>query len=438
MWNASPRFFREIQNSHRMLSRLDVVDTRGSILQSIGLDDGTFTQDWTATVHRSGSITLRDEDGSLMPATGSDLLSPFTALLRPVRGVQYADGSSELIPQGVFKISQLNAKEQITGSQGSYSGGGGLGGGSVAAGGGGRVARTARGTKRGTADLDLTLLDRSSQCQIPLDQTIGIAGGTPLPQAIEQLLSASVPTFTYSIPAYKSTVAAEVVTSATNAWTVAVALAESQGFDIIIDRLGVVRLVPMIGIPGQAGQAWSYVDGVNALFWNLNRQVSSDGYPSVVRVIGTNSAAPNIWAEAIDNNPMSATYVFGPYGRVVKTVKSARVTSTQQAQVMANGMLQRVLGPAETWTFEAIPNPCLDVGDTVLITRSTMNIYNQRMLVSKVDLPSRPDNSMAVTVVRSVFSDEQAALQIAGALYGLMPTAGSNTATTTGGNPTHP
>jgi hypothetical protein len=274
--------------------------------------------------------------------------------------------------------------------------------------------------------LTLELLDRSAQCQQPLDTAVAVVGGQPLGTAIQALLSSAVPTFDYNLPAYKTVAAAELVTEATDVWTAATNLAESQGFDVLIDRLGRVTLVPMIGLAAGPPVA-SYVDGDNADFWNLDRQISADGFPSVVKVIGTNSAAPSISAEAVDNNARSATYVYGPYGRVVKTIKSARVTSTEQAQVMANGMLQRVLGAAETYTFEALPNPCLDIGDPVLITRAAVGIESQRMLVSKIDLPMRPDNAMTVSVVRSVFTDEQSALDIAGALTGLMPTAGANT-----------
>ena|ERR1035437_8732371 len=398
MYKVSSRFIDAIKNSHTIVTQVEALDPFNNVREEIEITDATFTQSWSDAVHRSGKCSLVDPLNTMIPLDASHILSPFTTRLRGWSGIKFSDGTTELVPQGVYKIGDFDANEKTSGS---------------AAG--------------GAKSIDLDLMDFSSQCQQPLDVAIGINGGTPLLSAIVALLTSAVPTMIFRMTGSTTfTVPGMLIREDQDVWVEATALAQAAGFDLLMDRDGACGLVPRFGVAAQ-NYVWDFIEGPKAVFWNPGRKISADLYPNVVVVVGTNSQAPNVRAEAADMDPTSATYVYGPYGRVVKTVKSTRVVSNAQAQQAANGILTRLLGIAETATFSCLPNPALDIGDTVSITRETMGLDHQLMLVTKIDHPGRAANEMVVTTQRSVFTDEETALSITGALTGIIAATAAGT-----------
>ncbi len=418
MYMASRALLDAVKSSHQAIACADVLDPFMHSRHTLEIVDGSFTVDYNATVRRQATLSVYDESGTLIPKVASDLLSPFTTRIQGFRGIQLPPGSpyptppdgAELLPQGVFKIAKLALAEQSSGSTGS---GGGIGNsGQGASGSGGRL-------------LALTLLDVSSQAQQNLADPVGIDGGTPVEQAIIILLRTVLPTMQFRFPTTGFTCPPLLITEVKNVWTEAQNLAISIGMDIMLDRNGVCILAPRMGAASTAF-VWEFTEDENATSWSMNRALSSDMLPNVVVVVSTNSATPGVKGVAADMDPASPTYRYGPYGQNVETIKSDRITSSDQAQRAAQGLLARKLGTAEQVTFDAIPNPALDVGDTVVLTRRSMGLYGQRMIVSKITMPFLAFNPMNVTCQRSLFTREEDALALAGALTSFAPAALSN------------
>jgi hypothetical protein len=387
---VSPAFADAVKQSHTALCEIDVLDPIGGIrTPSLPVIDGTFTASLTDAVHRSAQLVLPDDETvSYIPQSIQDPLSPYTARIQASLGIQLSTGP-EMVKEAQYQLATFGAKEASGGSS---------------------AGRT----------LTLGLMDVSSRCQLPLPSAVALQGGSLLTQAIPQLLLARVKTLSFRLPETLFTVPPLLIQIAGDAWAQATKLANMGGFELLITRDGSCAMVPRIG--GAARDpVWSFIEGVNADFWNIDRQISSDAYPNVVVVIGTNSAAPGITGTAADMDPSSPTYRYGPYGENVKTIQSALIVNIDQATIAAQGILARLLGAAETMTFDAIPNAALDIGDTVLITRPSMGLNKRRMLVSKTVRPVKTNVPMTVTVVRSVFTNEQEALADVSDLPGIMP-----------------
>jgi hypothetical protein len=251
----------------------------------------------------------------------------------------------------------------------------------------------------------MSLMDSASDCQNALHHPVAIEHNTPINMAIPKLLSPKHPTLQYEFGEVAFSTPALVVPEEGDAWAAAQKLAESAGMKLYINRLDVCTMRPIVTSADRI-PSWHFIEGENSDFMQPVRKVQKP--PNVVRVVGTNSSAGSgIFGEAADIDPKSPTYRYGLYGERVRTVKSERVTSSEQATAMAKGVLARMLGSTEEVSISAIPNPALDVGDTVWITRERLGLVEKPMIVVDIRMPLIPGQDMSVTLRRSVLTDEQ-------------------------------
>jgi hypothetical protein len=71
-----------------------------------------------------------------------------------------------------------------------------------------------------------------------------------------------------------------------------------------------------------------------------------------------------------DTNPLSPTRFGGPYGKVVRHMSNALITTAAQAAVAGEARLARVIGITRTREIECPPNPGLEAGDVIRIETS--------------------------------------------------------------------
>ena len=111
MWPVSARFAEAVAGTHRSIARVQlIVPAVGSPVPQFGaaptggvelpLLDGDVTLSATADVKGSASLTV--------PGDYWDVLQPYGAELFLERGVDFGDGTQELVPLGYFRISQLS------------------------------------------------------------------------------------------------------------------------------------------------------------------------------------------------------------------------------------------------------------------------------------------------------------------------------------------
>lgn len=361
---VSTAFLRAIREDQSAVSSLDV--HRGNSTASLALLGGNVTEDMDDATRRSMQCTVYDEETAF--ADLEDLLDPYLSTIEPKRGIIYPDGSEEVVSLGVQHPTELSIQE--------------VDGGPV---------------------FHLTALDSSSRASGPLANPVYIPVGTPFDEAITKLLQSKMPGVSMMIGESEFTTPTLLIPDSSNAWTESRKLAAAAGLDLWVSRDNQVVAAPRPLDP-DVDPDWEFVEGENATFWDPKRQTRRDDYPNVVVVEGTHPNFPGIRAVVWDDDPASRTYRYGPYGEVVRKIQTEKVTSTDQAQAMAARELARLLGPQYEITLECVPNPALEVGDTVLVTRERVGLVAVRMIVCHLETPLLPEDSQQVTLRRTILT----------------------------------
>src|SRR5215470_3351420 len=94
-----------LAESHTPVTRVQLFLTDGRVLD-LEHTGGSVPVDRTQAIRRTCSVTVADP--SLIPRTAVDKLATYGARLRVARGVEYGDGSSELVPLGVFRLDSVD------------------------------------------------------------------------------------------------------------------------------------------------------------------------------------------------------------------------------------------------------------------------------------------------------------------------------------------
>jgi hypothetical protein len=316
-------------------------------LTDLSVVTGTVTCTRLADTHRSLRCRLAGIPTGLLPHVGvRSPLDPFGNELTVAAGVRYYDATTELLPQGVFRIATS------------------------------RIVDTAEGVA-----VDLTAVDRAgwiSKCSLPtVWQT---PAGTTATGAITALVSVFIPDVEVidlstrgAVDAFPSHVLAERA----NPWTAGVdVFAEAVGAEAFFDLHG--RLI-LRDVPDPAGQAaaWQYVEGATCTMTELDTALD-DSAPNVVVAAGETPDAAGFRAYAINSDPTSPTYygptvddpVPGGYGPRTLSITSPLITSQGQAQAMADAQGLRLFAPTQQSVITAAPNPGVVEGDVLRVRRA--------------------------------------------------------------------
>jgi hypothetical protein len=342
---VSDNFKAAVRASHQLATRCDLLIGGQPKTQGLPLAEsaGSVTLDRTAAVRGRAQVTLAAPE--LIPQHAFDPLTPFGAELQLWRGVQLSAGP-ELVSLGVFPIQDL-------------------------------------GTDATGGEISLTLLDRAQRViDAGFETTEVIAAGTPVPDAIQTLISNGVPGLTFRFVGSSEVTPLLVYDpgSSTDRWAAAQALAASIGCDLYFDGVGACVLVP---IPDpSSGSVWDFTDGPKGVVVSLAKKW--DRGPAYNAVIGTSSGTGTpITAVARDLDPTSPSYYFGPFGRKPISYQ-APFTSSTQAQNAVNAKLRQGLGVAQSLDLSVVPNPALEPGDIVAVRRTLIGVDEVDVLDSTV------------------------------------------------------
>src|SRR5690606_41925498 len=94
-----------LADSHRPATRVQLFLTTGEVVD-LEHTGGSVTVDRGQAIRRTCTVTVADP--SLIPRTPSDQLATYGARLRISRGVDYGDGSEELVPLGVLRLDSVD------------------------------------------------------------------------------------------------------------------------------------------------------------------------------------------------------------------------------------------------------------------------------------------------------------------------------------------
>lgn len=361
MWPVTERFRAAVRDSHKVATRVDVYSA-GVKVATIYPNDGSVSIDSRRNVRRTVSMTVVDSDGTLTPGQGasSGLLTPYGTELFVYRGIEYgSQGTTELVPVGVFVLTQVTVTENEAGQlidlQGSDR--------SI------RVSRNkfldpfqiANGT---TLEAGLTSLLRDRWIDVETDFP---ATGVTLPDVIIEAQSGGDP------------------------WAAAVSIAEAFGYDLAFDADGVVRmrLIPDVTLDDAVE---TYQDGTDAVLTSLTRTFDSSRSYNGVIVTGEGTSVDVPFRVIVwDENPNSLTYRFGDFGEVPFFYTSSLITSADQAAVTAAALLRKATGQSEAVEWSQIVNPAHDVLDVIRVKRESLDFV---LLIDRLDVPLSPSGVM--------------------------------------------
>jgi hypothetical protein len=335
MANQTDRFYAEIRKSHTAFSYVEVVtpDLEVTRLQVI---DGGVDVDRTAQIRRHITATCTDSTGALTPRTTGEILTPYGTELRAYRGVIYTDGTSELCPLGVFRLSMCTITAGI----------------------------------QGTVSIALEGYDRSRT--VSRDKFIDpytVPAGTNVLQAIKDIIKRTFPDAQYDAIDTDLTVTAPMLyDSGSDPWDAVTDLAMSMGCEIYFTVTGDIAISPPPDLAALPAPDFTYVEGHGNTTLDLTRVFTDDpGFNGVI-VTGESSGdeKPPVRGEAWDENPSSPTYRYGPYGEVPTFVTDSVVKTTEDAQKLAKSQLALLLGYTSQLTLTTIVNPSYEGGLYVL------------------------------------------------------------------------
>lgn len=358
MHGSSSLFARAITRSHNAVSTVDVCDGSGqNVLAKLSIVSGSVQTDATQNTRGSCHLTFQDPDGVLVPNVATDLLQPYSGYtLKLRRGIEFPDGTVEDFPLGVF----WPYNPQVTDT------GDGL-----------QITCDGYDTSK--------IISRSRWTQ-----PYGIAKDTNSGTAIKNLLDTRLSGLRYNITPSTTTVPATTFgadTAQNDPWNDAQALAASDGMEVFFDANNVVVLRP-IPNPDTAHVSNTYTDGASSTVIEFNRTNNGDViYTGVVVTSEGSGVTTPIRSERwLANTNLKIPYFYA----------TSLITTQAQADSVAAALMQQVTRGQYGVVVKAIPDPRMQVGDVIQVTRGKSKI-NDVFTIVQLTMPLDPETPMQIT-----------------------------------------
>lgn len=368
---VSANFRNYIAGSHKVVVQADVCDSAGNVLVTFNPVNGSVNIDIDRDVRRdAGTIELVDPTGVLVPLNVTDVLSPLLGNeLRLYRGVEYSDGTTELMPLGVFIWQSVSILDDGSGLKIVLSG----------------------------------LQDRSVKvAQARYSRPVSVTSATAVETVIANIVSAAYPTVVYSggqLPATSQTINAVAygVEGDASPWQDARDLADQFGFRLFFDAIGELNMTP-IQKSEAVTSVVSYGDSGELMIVSMSKDWDiTDTFNGVIATGQGSGLLIPARAVAWDDDPSSPTYYLGTFGQRPRYYSSPFLLTDAQARAAAESQLEKTLGVSEKLTWSQIVDPSLDVGDTIQVVRSSMTIAAQYVL-DRLTIPLSPAEMMSADV----------------------------------------
>jgi hypothetical protein len=343
-WPVTDRFLLALTTSHEVVSRFDVLHDGEVVRSGLPVAAGRVTLSETSKIRRTLDLIVTRTDGQggsdLAPRDVDDLLSPFGTELAVYSGVRTAEGTDELVPVGVFGVTEANV-------QGAYDG------------------VRVQGDDRGHA-VEAARFITARQ----------ISSTSTAVEAITNLLQEVNDAWeVYDLTGDTSRAAAAVYER--DRWEAINALADSIGAEVVPDPAGRWLIRPVATVPTLADvdtaladgspQVWEFAAGDGGALVDLGTSLSSEGvYNAVVAIAEPEQGAPPITATAyVTTGPLAWG---GPFGKRPRFYASPVLRTLAQCQSAAVSLLPRASAFARSLRPVVTPNPAVDVGDWCVIT----------------------------------------------------------------------
>lgn len=365
MWAWSAWARNELRQSHTIATKVDVLRA-GRRVYTLDVIDGDVVAEANRSIMRNATMSVVDPTGEFSDGdVADDLLSPYDCEVAPYRGVfNVATGEAEYAPLGVFRL-------------------------------------TGRGVT-GDGSVRITGQDRAIRYQGKMTGVIAIPPGTPIEDAIPQLLTTRNPGLVMQTWKTGFTCGPLLFTSDIDVWAEAQKLAQSAGGWLWHDRTG--RLVFSAGLTVSMRPVTRYTPGDGRLISAIPSD-NSDKINNVIVATSSNTASGGVITAVVeDSDPASPTYARGSYGRWPDTIVNPYITSIEQAQQVAALELARRLGRSQIVPITAVVDAGIDPMDIATVHNPTSGLFERAVTITSARVPLGPDASMALQTQRSILT----------------------------------
>jgi hypothetical protein len=372
MYLVSDQFTEAIRNGATIRTRADLF-CGGVKCAELPVVSGTVTVDSTATVRRHCSLELSvEENMELIPAKQHEIASPGLwptgSEIKLYQGVVFGDGTSEMIPLGVFRVSRpvvVDNGDELKLSVDGYDRS--------------RTVSRSRFTDvyqisyRSVDQAIRTILQR--QCHWLTDSFWTDPTKWQRTDGQYGSLDLAVPRLTFD--------------RSDDPWAECQDIALSNGLELFFDVVGdpVLRSIPDAG---NEDAVFSYVEGDGNLLTKIGRDLDDEEAYNGVICTGENSSATTTIprAEVWDTDPLSPTY-YDPanpanseYGPVPYFMSSQYIWDNNQAKRAAQAKFNTLSGIIENLTLSSVPFFAHEANDIIHIRRNRVNVDDNYALES--------------------------------------------------------
>jgi hypothetical protein len=331
---VSDAFLRTLTGSHRIFARARVCVAYQEGVAPTGTEvdivDGNVRTDASSDVRSTLSLTTSGVGA--WPHDPTDLLAPYGNELFVERGINYGNGTVEVVSLGYFRIDRTDQDDGPNGA----------------------IQLSASDRMAGIIDARITI-------------PIQFEAGTTVEEVFDELVHDVYPdaTIQFDFAAGGSTLdVAQVAEEDRHGFLRD--LARSRGKIMYWDYRGVLRVESP---PDPSTPVYSINAGRGGTLVQLSRSLSRQGVYNGVVARGDQATEDfQPIAVVVDNNPASPTYWNGRFGKVPRFYYSSFITTTAQATSAATSILQRAVGLPYSIDLRAVPNPALEPYDPVRIT----------------------------------------------------------------------
>jgi hypothetical protein len=328
MYPVSDRFLARLAESHRPVTEVLLIRTTGEVIP-LEHTGGSVSADRGQAIRRTCTVTTADV--SLIPRTPADTLAMYGARLRISRGVDYGDGTQELVPLGMFRLDSVEGDPTD-----------------------GPVTLTGKDISTCVADDKLTAPYRA----------FGTAAG-----AIEALILRSLPAATVLTTAVDAAIGARTWDVEADPWAAVQEVAAAVGATCFANPDGIFTIATLPDLL-TTDPVWAVEAAEGGVYVRGSRGMSADKVFNGVLARGEsaeNNLPPVQWL-ATDDDTGSPTYWGGPYGRRPMFYSSSTLISVAACQAAANLKLAASKAPNAKGDFSSLPNPALECGDVIRVT----------------------------------------------------------------------
>lgn len=354
---SDPQLLLALQTSHVAVPRVTAIygtEARGIV----NVTDGQVTFDEASAVQGRCTLTIPVPDRVAAPDFDPRNLDVNGWRLFIEYGVAFSTTDIRYVPMGTFVLYDMDdaddGKLQITG-------------------------------------YDTTVLLRDGRFPLPYS----VAAGTNYETALETLaaainLPANYPSTLYTTPLLLFQEGDDRLQKMQE-------MSSSCGWQTVADPYGLIVARPS-ATSADTSVVAEFVQGEGSHMVALARKRTRQQVYNVAVVVGEPSGATApVYGIAYDLDPNSPTYYYGPFGVVPVFEKSQYITTTQQAQDAANGLLARKKGFGASVQITSWAHPTLRPGDPVHVRHSSLEV-DQVIQLRSVQFGLRPGASMvAVT-----------------------------------------